>query len=202
MWSSSPPPDLVDALEESRALGFLGPGPVGPHLAHALGFARAWGRPAPGMALDLGSGGGVPGLVLACWWPSTRWVLLDAMERRTAFLERVTSRVAAAAVVRTRAEEYARSHRGSFDLVTARSFGPPAVAAECAAPLLRPGGMLVVSEPPGSSQRWPAEPLAALGLVPLREIAGNARYRVLLQTEPCPERFPRRTGMPAKRPLF
>lgn len=202
MWSSSPPPELVAALEESRRLGFLGPGPVGPHLVHALGFARAWGRRSPAAALDLGSGGGVPGLVLAAWWPGTRWVLLDAMARRTAFLDRVGPGIGNVTVVRERAEVYAASHRATVELVTARSFGPPAVTAECAAPLLRPGGLLVVSEPPDEEARWPVEPLAALGLRPLRIVAASARYRVLVQAEPCPQRFPRRTGVPAKRPLF
>ena len=50
--------------------------------------------------------------------------------------------------------------------MTARSFGPPAATAECAAPLLAVGGLLVVSEPPDGPDRWPADALAALGLEP------------------------------------
>jgi 16S rRNA (guanine527-N7)-methyltransferase len=106
--------------------------------------------------------------------------------------------------------------RGHFDGVLARSFGRPAVVAECAAPLLRPGGWLVVSEPPGSSPdgppdfpsdppraaRWPAGPLRQLGLVPDRLMHEESDYQTLRQTDPCPDRFPRRDGMPAKRPLF
>jgi len=92
-------------------------------------------------------------------------------------------------------------------VVTARSFGPPAVVAECAAPLLRTGGWLVVSEPPDQSdeeaaRRWPAEPLAQLGLRPGERLQAAFDYRVLSQAEPCPERFPRRNGVPARRPLF
>ena len=93
----------------------------------------------------------------------------------------------------------------------ARSFGRPAVVAECAAPLLKVGGWLVVSEPPsqasdevedGSPERWPVEPLRQLGLEPQEVVHLRHTYRTLRQTAPCPERFPRRNGVPAKKPLF
>jgi 16S rRNA (guanine527-N7)-methyltransferase len=92
--------------------------------------------------------------------------------------------------------------------VTARSFGRPAVVAECAAPLLKAGGWLVVSEPPPPSKggptgvRWPQEPLRQLGLSAGEEVHEEFGYRVLRQLEPCPERYPRRVGVPAKKPLF
>lgn len=111
-----------------------------------------------------------------------------------------------------RAEEAGRDPelRATFDLVTARGFGPPAVVAECAAPFLRPGGLLVVSEPPaGEAARWPAAGLAPLGLEPVGppltlEVGSGqtGTYQVLHQRIACPERWPRRTGIPAKRPLF
>ena len=70
--------------------------------------------------------------------------------------------------MRGRAEETARSSqfRQQFDLVVSRSFGVPAVAAECGAPLLSIGGFMVVSEPPDGPlvDRWPAEGLAKVGL--------------------------------------
>ena len=159
--------------------------------------------------MDLGSGGGVPGLPLAARaWPACRWILLDASERRTAFLEAAVVRLHLtdrATVVRARAEDAGRRPdlRAVADLVTARGFGSPSVTAECAAPLLRVGGRLIVSEPPESTgERWPGEPLAQLGLRPLRLLRDGAGYQVLEQQAPCPERFPRRVGVPAKRPLF
>jgi 16S rRNA (guanine527-N7)-methyltransferase len=158
------------------------------------------------MVVDLGSGGGVPGLVLAARWPSASVVLLDASERRTAFLSDAAARLAPGRVTvcRARAEDAGRDPalRGLADLVTARGFGPPAVTAECAAPLLRVGGRLIVSEPPEGPGRWPWEPLAEFGLAPLREIRAPAAYAVLVQVDPCPDRFPRRVGIPAKRPRF
>jgi len=109
-------------------------------------------------------------------------------------------------VVRARAEDAGRiPHlRGSFDAVVARSFGSPPVTAECAAPFLHPGGLLVVSEPPRADPeaRWPRDGLATLGLEPLRTARTGFGYQVLRQNDPCPDRFPRRAGVAAKRPLY
>jgi len=196
---------LSDLLEQARARGFLGPGPVAEHLEHADRFRRAAGSPSPARALDLGSGGGVPGLALALAWPSSQWVLLDASLRRTNFLGDAVGRLGLADrvnVVRGRAEDLAHDpeFRNHHDLVVARSFGQPAVVAECGAAFLVRGGRLVVSEPPGSTgERWPSQALIALGLGPARVRDGCA---VMVRGSPCPDRFPRRTGVPAKRPLF
>ena len=110
------------------------------------------------------------------------------------------------AVITERAEVLGRSpdHRGVYDLVVSRSFGPPAVTAECGAPLLRPGGRLVVSEPPGGSAgRWPDAGLAEAGLQadgPLH--IDDVHLMVLVRTADPIDRLPRRSGIPAKRPLF
>jgi 16S rRNA (guanine527-N7)-methyltransferase len=170
---------------------------------------------APSAALaDLGSGGGLPGLVVACSWEEATLTLIESNARRTAFLRRAAERLGLGdrvRVVHERAEICGREEglRGSFDGVTARSFGRPAVVAECAAPLLKTGGWLLVSEPPAASPegrpgapRWPSEPLRQLGLVPEQEVHEGFEYQVLRQREACPERFPRRVGVPTKRPLF
>jgi 16S rRNA (guanine527-N7)-methyltransferase len=89
--------------------------------------------------------------------------------------------------------------------VTARGFGPPPVTAECAAPFLRLGGHLVVSEPrdgEAAEDRWPEGPLAGLGLTAAGEWRDPFHYRRFRQATPCPATYPRRTGQPAKRPLF
>jgi 16S rRNA (guanine527-N7)-methyltransferase len=89
-------------------------------------------------------------------------------------------------------------------LVVARAFGSPAATSECASPLLMVGSRLVVSEPPeAAGKRWPADGLAAFGLSPERAaVSGGAHFQVLRQVEVCPDRFPRRNGLPRKRPLF
>lgn len=201
-----PSPPLLAALERARRLGVLGPGPVLDHVAHAEGFVAVLEDLAAGsVVVDLGSGGGIPGLVVAEARPDLRVVLVDSLERRVALLiEAVHSlewegRVSTALA---RAEDLGREPqwRGQFDAVTARSFGPPATVAECAAPLLRVGGVLVVSEPPGQPDRWPVEGLDRLGLVD--EGSPVPGMRRLRQLSPCPETYPRRVGLPAKRPLF
>ena len=202
-------PSLADVLEEARVLGFLGPGPVEGHIEHASGFVGAVGDELPERVVDLGSGAGLPGLVLALAWPDAKVVLLDASERRALFLARAASMLrldGQVAVAHGRAEELGRdaNFRGRADLVVARSFGPPAVTAECAAPLLRPGGRLVVSEPPGPvPERWPCEPLLELGMHPVARFEQPfSRFQTLRQKLACPDRFPRRSGVPTKRPLF
>ena len=203
--SVEPSAGLVEVLERARRLGVLGPGPVLEHVEHAAGFVAGLADlPAGSLLVDLGSGAGVPGLVVAEARPDLRVVLLDSLERRCALLVEAvaalgwTDRVR---VLQARAEEVGRDPdwRGTVDAVTARSFGPPAVVAECAAPLLRVGGLLVVSEPPDGADRWPAEDLAALGLVSDTAPPGMHRCR---QARPCPDTWPRRVGLPAKRPLF
>lgn len=204
---------LTDLLQESRRRGFLGPGPVEEHLDHARAFVVA-APGAPIRALDLGAGGGLPGLVLAAVvWPMTQWTFLDAQRKRTDFLleavaalgldERVT-------VVTERAELIGRdpAHRQTYDLVVARSFGPPAVSLECAAPLLVPGGALLASEPPRGdlAARWPDDGVAALGGRPAQAIAVGTPPTVhlvrIVQDVPVGDRYPRRVGIPTKRPLF
>jgi 16S rRNA (guanine527-N7)-methyltransferase len=206
-------PVLRDVLEEARRLGFLGPGSVDGHLSHAEGFAAAVdgdvGEEAPNRFLDLGAGGGVPGLVLALRWRASRGELLDASTRRTAFLDAAVVRLGLAdrvRVLQARAEVAAHEPglRSAFDLVTARGFGPPAVTAECAVGFLRPGARLAVSEPPESrGDRWPADGLARLGLGPaeVRHI-GAATVAVMRLGESPDPRWPRRTGIPTKRPLW
>ena len=111
-------------------------------------------------------------------FPAARGVLLDAGQRRGEFLREGVERLDLGDRVEVgagRAEVLARepSLRAAFDLVVARSFGAPAVTAECAVGFLRAGGALVVTEPPassGSTDRWPVEGLARLGFGPALEI--------------------------------
>jgi 16S rRNA (guanine527-N7)-methyltransferase len=201
---------LIEVLERGRERGLVGGGPVEFHVEHAAALVAATGSEFAGRLLDLGSGAGVPGLALALAWPEATGTLVDSQRRRCAFLEEallelgITDRIGIAC---GRAEELARRPdlRGGYDLVTARGFGPPAVTAECAVGFLGIGGRLVVTEPPGEPQgrRWPAEGLAALGLRG-PDIRGEPgpRFAVLTLPEPASDRWPRRVGVPAKRPIW
>lgn len=200
---------LIAALTAQQARGLLGPGPVEDHIDQARRLATVVDDP-PARAVDLGSGGGVPGLALAVeCWPDAAWVLVDASQRRCTYLEmlvgqlRLTGRVS---VHWARAEDAGRDPdlRAGHDLVVARSFGPPAVVAECGAPLLRVGGQLVVSDPPdGPGDRWDPAGLDLVGLEhEASDVVEGSRFTRLRQVRSCPDRFPRRSGVPARKPLF
>ena len=197
---------LTAVLERAKQRGFLGPGPVGNHIEHALPILTLVAEDSC-EALDLGSGGGVPGLVLALARPGIHWTLLDGSVTRSRFLQNAVQDLDLSRRVKVtalRAEEAARSAlRGSFDTVTARSFGAPAVTAECGSPFLAKGGRLIVAEPPeGAPSRWPPKGLEQLGMVPGVRVTSPSTFQVLEQVVPCADRYPRRTGIPAKRPLF
>jgi len=202
---------LPRALEESRARGFLGPNSIEPHIEHAKGFALCWEERSaepPTAFLDLGSGGGLPALVLMERW-NCRAVLTDSMEKRANFLREVLEWEGApkgGEVITGRVEEIARRKDlvEGFDLVTARSFGPPAITAECGARFLKVGGLMIVSEPPDDSvtDRWNEEGLEKLGLESLGRIRHGAAFQILRKTRRTPDQYPRDIGMPRKHPLF
>ncbi len=202
---------LTASLEDARSAGFLGPGPVRDQIWRSLAFT-AVATLVPGFAIDLGSGGGLPGLVLAFAWKDSKWLLVDSNQRRSRWLQASIERLGIGDrcdVLCERAEVVARGeNRYKAELVTARSFGPPGPTAECAAPLLRRGGQLLVSDPPEVAPgRWPDGGLALLGLVMDASVhvttaAGPVSVSRLVSISACPEAYPRWVGVPAKKPLF
>lgn len=155
---------LLAALAEQERLGFLGVSP-----AEAVTHSRTYeaALPVGRRVVDLGSGGGLPGLVLAATRDDLRLTLLDARQKRTDQLRRLVGRLGAADrvdVVCARVEQYGRgAGAGVFDVVVARKFGPPTEVVAAARLLLRPEGdrLLVVSDAP--DDRWDAV-IAAEGL--------------------------------------
>jgi 16S rRNA (guanine527-N7)-methyltransferase len=210
------PDDLDEILRQAQDLGMLGPGALAEHRRHAEELSqlalRGLEPERPLEFLDLGSGGGLPGLVLARALPDSDHLagaLLDSQRRRAAFLQEAVDRLGLAEriqIVLARAEDAARevAHRERYTLVVARAFGPPAVTAECAVAFLRPGGRLVVSEPPESDPtRWDTDQLAALGLSPPELVASaHAHAAVLHRQGDLAPRWPRKRGIPQKRPLW
>jgi len=164
--------------------------------------------PAETEVVDLGAGGGVPGLVIAAAWPGRRWTLLDAQKRRVRFLVAAIERLGLEQrvdVIGERAEVVGHdpAHRERYAAAVARGFASPSATAEMAAPLVRLGGRVLVSEPPGSvGERWPAGPLQELGLVRRRVPPRIPPLRELCRELPCPAWAPRRIGVPGKRPRF
>lgn len=158
--------------------------------------------------LDLGSGGGIPGLVVGCERPESEGILLDAGHRRCEFLREAIAAIPLPQVVVSegRGEVIARSFGEPVDVVIARSFNPPAVTAEIAARFLKPGGTLVVSEPPATpaAERWPSAGLDALGLEfrDLDCVDHAVHLAVIQKVSDTPDQYPRRDGKPAKAPLW
>jgi 16S rRNA (guanine527-N7)-methyltransferase len=165
---------LLDVLHESQRFGALGETPEAA-IQHSERFLAALG--AASSVLDLGSGGGVPGLVLAIRRPDLRLVLLDRRTARTDLLSRLVHRLGVADRVSVLAGDAVvfgkdPAWREAFDAVVCRSFGTPIVSARMASPFLPEDGVLVVSEPPGSPGRWSSKDIARFGLIPIDSPGG------------------------------
>jgi 16S rRNA (guanine527-N7)-methyltransferase len=152
-----------------------------------------------GPVVDVGSGGGSPGLVLAAAKPNLSFDLLEATRKKCDFLERWASEFENVSVVCARAEEHARgTGRDSYGTAVARALAPPAVAAEWCLPLVREGGRTILFVGPSADKATVARAAEALAAEIEHDPPG---VLVLRKTGPTPERFPRRPGVARKRPL-
>ena len=141
-------PVVRAAFERGQQLGAVGPGDVDGHIAHAWALAQVVPVEAEA-GIDLGTGVGLPGLVLAAARPEVHWYLIEAAGRRAAVAAAAVSALGwddRVEVIRARAASLTAdaTWRGRVDVVVSRSFGPPATTAEEARPFLRMGGTLVV----------------------------------------------------------
>lgn len=183
------------------------------HLLDAVAALPLLDRLAPARALDLGSGGGVPGIPLALARPGLRWTLVDSVGKKVDALRGFIAELDLATVdaVADRAELVGRdaAHREAYDLVTARACAALPVLVEYALPLLRVGGALLAWKGAISAGELRAGGAAAAELgggAPLVEPAGVAalgdhRFVVVRKERPTPSRYPRRPGEPSRRPL-
>ena len=175
------------------------------------GILKAGESPA---IVDIGSGAGIPGIPMHIADPSLALTLVESHGRRCEFLETAIDELAldGVAVRRMRAEEAGRDPelREGFDLAVARAVAPLPVLVEYALPLLRPGGLLAA--PKGSRARDELSEAEAaietlgghvLTPLPLSLPEGAVAQIVVLvrRSGPMPERYPRRPGIPSKRPL-
>ena len=146
-----------------------------------------------GPLVDVGSGGGAPGIPLAAALPDRDVVLLEARERKCAFLREHAP--VNARVICGRAEEQEVDWAGC---VVAKALAPPPVAAEWCLPLVRVGGAVVLWVGPSADRE-------RVGLVAERLAAhledAPRGFLVLRKDSPTPEGFPRRAGVAKKRPL-
>jgi 16S rRNA (guanine527-N7)-methyltransferase len=182
-------------------------------LGQALVGAQAMPAAVPCRAIDIGSGAGIPGIAVKIGWPSLEMSLLESNEKRCQFLRQVIDRLDLedTQVLEGRAEVWARDprHREAYDLAIGRAVAPLPVLLEYALPFLRVDGYLAA--PKGSAaQRELVEAAPAL-----KELGGEivetiaftppgSRSQTLILVRKAgatPERYPRRTGVPARRPL-
>ncbi len=166
--SDEPSAALVDALLDAQRLGFLGSRPIPEVIEHARGFVRALRARERDCViesvLDLGSGGGVPGLIIAHDLPAVRLTLLDRRAKRTDALQRVVRRLGWQDRITVACTDVATFVPDEpFDAVVARGFGPPEFTLAQAVRFVRDGGPTVISEPPGVD-RWDDRLLNELGL--------------------------------------
>jgi 16S rRNA (guanine527-N7)-methyltransferase len=185
------------------------------HLLDALSALPVLDARAPSRAADLGSGGGVPGLVLALARPGIAWTLVDSVGKKCdalrAFAEALGLR--SVTVIADRAESLGRDplHRERYELVTARACAALPVLAEYALPLAAIGGALLAWKGPlaaGDDELVRGTAAAALlggGPPAIHDtgIPALGRHRLVLvpKERTTPERYPRRPGEPGRRPL-
>ena len=193
---------IVDPLDVARL-----------HLLDALSALPMLDGLAPSRAIDLGSGGGVPGIVLALARPRVAWTLVDSVRRKADAMRGFVDALGLdnVAVVAERAETLGRdpAHRERYDLVTARACAALPVLAELALPLIRQGGALLGWKGSLSGEELGAGRFAAAelgGAEPIVEPSGvhalgDHRFVLVRKVGPTQARYPRRPGEPARRPL-
>src|SRR5712691_7773428 len=152
-------------------------------------------RASDGAIVDVGSGGGSPGIPLAVALPDRELVLLESRRRKCEFLRRFGAVLPNVEVVWDRAEN---RQTDAFGVAVAKALAKPPVAAELCLPLVRPGGIAIL---------WAGESADAARVASVAEQIGGTLESevdgllVLRKVAPTPPGFPRRPGMAGKHPL-
>tara|TARA_Y100000588_G_scaffold381243_1_gene466555 strand:- start:790 stop:1359 length:570 start_codon:yes stop_codon:yes gene_type:complete len=185
---------------------------VARHYAESLEAYRLTEAPEAGLVVDVGSGGGFPGIVIATVSPSSEIHLVEAREKRAGFLTEIAEELKLDNVTihAKRAEEVGRTLlRDKANLVIARAVASLPVLLEYLAPLAAPGGAIAaVKGSRGAEELAQAETaMSALSCehtdtkVMRSKITKRMSVMLFRKTGSTPTRFPRRPGIPAKRPI-
>lgn len=177
------------------------------HLADSLAGLTA--PEVTGPVVDLGSGGGFPGLVLAMLRPEMPVTLVESEKKKARWLAAASAALPNVRVVADRSEDLAKHERGAYATVTARAVAPLVPVLELAAPFVAESGHAVVWSTPMSATEEARADVAAeiLGLQalpprPVHPFAGAERVlRVFRRVAPTPPKYPRRPGRAAARPI-
>lgn len=180
------------------------------HFADSLCLLKYADIPQGASLLDVGSGAGFPGMVLKIFRPDLKITLLDSLKKRCGFLERLAEEleISDIRILWGRAEDLARNgeYREKFDFVTARAVASLPILLEYCTPFLKPEGVFLAMKAKAEEEN-PEYALAELNC----EITDTAAYdlegdeRTLIKIKKIgatAEKYPRRAGMPEKRPLL
>ncbi len=163
--------------------------------------------------IDVGTGPGIPGLVLKIYRPDLKLVLLEAQGKKTDFIQKAVSRLdlTGVQVINDRAEIVARqeAYREKFDVVVARAVSALNVLSELCLPFTKIGGMFVAmkGDEPEREIQEAEQALEVLGGkvkdVIYYNLEENLKRSLITinKEEPCPDKYPRRPGIPEKRPI-
>lgn len=159
--------------------------------------------------IDVGSGGGCPGIPLAICMPGLRFALLEATGKKAAFLEQAVGelRLENVRVLAGRAETFAAfksPHRESYDVAVARAVGPLAVVAELTVPFVKMGGraLLIKGQKADEELQEAGKALHTLKVVHAGTVGTpTGRVVVLEKRVATPRTYPRRDGEPKRAPL-
>jgi 16S rRNA (guanine527-N7)-methyltransferase len=171
--------------------------------------------PQPGIRIiDIGTGAGFPGVPLKILYPDIRLTLVDSVGKKTDFCRRLVDRLGLenVTVIHARAEEVGRDpeHRGAYQWALARAVADLSVLAEYLLPLVTVGGRILAQKGAGgpAEVRSASKALNILGgavehvePVDVPGIAETRHLIVIRKSAATPEQYPRRTGVPSKRPL-
>ena len=148
-----------------------------------------------GPIVDVGSGGGTPGIPLAASFPERQVTLLEAKRRKAEFLERWTAELPNLSVIWGRAESQVTD---CYKVAVAKALAQPTVAAEWCLPLVEDGGAVILWVGPSAEPERVARMAGTVGGELTESPPG---FLVLRKTGPTPAGFPRRPGIARKRPL-
>jgi 16S rRNA (guanine527-N7)-methyltransferase len=166
--------------------------------------------------VDVGSGGGLPGIPIKIVEPELRITLVESTAKKARFLRRAVEHVSleGVEVTNARAEEIARTgaHRGAYDIATARAVARLSVVAEYCVPLLRVGGYAIsmkgrpeddeIAEGERAAEKLGGRVSDLIRVPRLPEIEEKERCLVILEkVGETPKEYPRKVGVPAKKPL-
>ena len=188
------------------------------HFLDSLTVALAWQTLTPGADLrliDVGTGAGIPGFPLKIMFPNIKLVLLDSIAKKAAFLHHLNHKLGLdnVEIVVGRAEEVAHEaqYRETFDMVLSRGVAPLATLVELTLPFCTIGGGFIAQKK-GAIDQEISQATKAISLlggrlrevkrVDLEEFTDERQLVIIDKVSPTPPLYPRRPGIPVKRPLL